>query len=237
MVAEVGRQKQGGAPSRDIALFCSKLLKSDVVAVAEEAFASTCLGRFRKSDDALQIVWAEVLVPDVPDTDGDVISAVEIRKAATSFAQRLKLKSVDVQHDNRLVKGAAVVESFIARDNDPNFIPGSWVVGVHVPDKTLWSKIVKGELNSFSMDALGYQTPDEIEIDLPLALEGDTQARDGHTHKFLVKFDENGKFVGGRTTVDNGHSHKIEYGTITEPSDDGHTHRYSMVELLRVHAS
>lgn len=216
----------GGGVRNGIASACLKYVQKD------DAARNGKVALFRKADELLQIVWAEVLVPDVPDTVGAMISKVEVRKAAYSFAERLMLKQIDTQHDNYVIPDAAIVETFIARKGDSDFIEGSWVVGMHISDPETWRKVDSGELNSFSIEALGYETPKELSLYLPLELGGSTLEAVDHVHSYVVKFDEDGRFVGGKTSEANGHSHQIVHGTVTE-AFDGHRHRYSLVEKLQ----
>jgi hypothetical protein len=163
--------------------------------------------KIKKSDAELQICWAEVWVPGIPDVFGDVMSADEVRGMAHRFMRSGRLGAVDLEHDN-LIRSAHVVESFIARDNDPDFIPGSWVVGVHVEDPNLWAMIKAGEINGFSMEAWAYRQPVEIALEIPEGgVSGWTEEREGHQHRFLVLFDDEGRFVGGSTDEVDGHRH------------------------------
>jgi len=174
-----------------------------------------------------------VYAPQKIDSDHEFMTAVEIQKAAHEFVRSGKMAEIDVQHDNKVVKGCCVVESFIARDDDKDFIPGAWVVGVHVPDTTLWAKIKKGELNGFSMEAFVIREDREVEIDVPPIVSGITSKSEEHTHKFYVSYDQDGKFKGGTTDVVNGHSHPIMAGTHTQEVQ-GHSHRFSSVDNLQV---
>ena len=188
----------------------------------------------RKIDEELQIVYGEVYAPDVVDAHGDMMTAEEIRKAAHRFLASRRTTKVDVNHDNNIAD-AVVVESFIAREDDPVFIPGSWVVGVHIADPDLWDAVKSGDLNGFSMQALAKREPvGEIEIEIPESVSGETEPAtegDPHTHRFTVYFDEDGKFAGGETNTVKGHKHRISRGTVTEEVE-GHSHRYSFLELL-----
>lgn len=189
---------------------------------------------FKKADDELQIVWGEVYVPDIPDSDGDFMVRDEIRKMAHDFIRGGRQAMVDVQHDNQLY-GSAVVESFIVRDDDTLFIPGSWVVGVHIPSDEIWGQVKKGELNGFSMQADARRVRTQVAVSLPDdgIVKGDTSETAGHSHRFEVVFDEKGNFVGGKTDSVGGHVHQIKRGTVTEPAGiDDHTHRFAVVDGL-----
>ena len=114
---------------------------------------------FKKSDEAKQIVYGEVYKPDVKDTDGNWMTHETIEKMAHDFMSNLKNDQIDRNHTGLKDKGA-VVESFIVRKGDPDFIEGAWVVGVHVPDKEVWQQIVKGELTGFSIEGTAHLVED-----------------------------------------------------------------------------
>ena len=109
---------------------------------------------FKKSDTKKQIVFGEVYVPSRKDTDGNFMTAETIEKMAHDFLANKKNSQISKSHDGNADKGV-VVESFIAREGDPDFIAGSWVVGVHVPDTEIWKSIENGELTGFSIEGTG----------------------------------------------------------------------------------
>lgn len=188
----------------------------------------------QKTDVELRMVWGEVYAPNRPDSDGDFMSAESIRQMAFDFALKNKFDQIDVQHDNITTPGVQVIESFISRKNDPDFIEGAWVIGVYVPDNDLWNKIKNGELNGFSLQALVHSMDDrEVEIELPPVITGTTSENQSHKHSFFVTYDEEGNFRGGITSKEDGHTHKIMRGTITEDFN-GHTHRFSAVDNLEI---
>lgn len=182
---------------------------------------------FKKSDDELQIIWGEAYVPGIPDAQHDFMTAESIMKMAYSWMAKGKTRCIDVEHDNRIVN-AYVVESYVARKNDPDgFIEGSWVVGVHIPDDGVWQRVKKGELNGFSiqgMTAVGRVQ----DIEIPGDVVGVTKAANDHTHNFTVAYDDAGEFIGGVTDAVDGHFHVIRKGTVTEEAD-GHRHTYDFV--------
>jgi hypothetical protein len=184
---------------------------------------------FKKLDGEEQIVFGEVYAPGFPDSQGDFMTPDEIRKMAYGFMRKGLVSNIDTNH-SRSPNGSYVVESFIARDDDPIFIPGSWVIGVKVPDAAVWQMVKSGELNGFSLDGMGLRTPTTFEIEMPELLEGETDQVGNHRHAFAVKFDDAGNFLGGETSPGpDGHVHTIVRGTVTEPSL-GHSHRFSFVE-------
>ncbi|WAS28459.1 hypothetical protein [Vibrio phage LV6] len=187
--------------------------------------------RVKNTDEELQILYAEAYAPSVlPDADGDVMTAEEIRAMAYRFMIKGDMSCVDTQH-NREINGSVVVESFIARDGDPVFIAGSWVVGIYVPDPVLWADIKNGVYKGLSLDFDFFTQDVEYEVELPEFLTGETEESDGHVHTFTVRLGENGEFLGGETNEVNGHRHPILHGTRTLRRA-GHDHTFSFVELL-----
>lgn len=193
----------------------------------------------KKTDDELQIVYGEVYAPNVPDIHGEFMTPVEVRKMAHRFLAKGIVEQVDTNHDNK-TNGSVIVESFVAREDDTIFIPESWVIGMHVPSPEMWLKIKSGEMNGFSLEALVHLKPKVIEVEIPELVQGQTARKSGdlehgHLHRFSVRFDEDGQFVGGQTSTDEAHFHLILNGTVTEPAGaDEHTHRYSFAEQLEV---
>jgi Putative phage serine protease XkdF len=187
-----------------------------------------------EAQDEQRMVWGEVYAPGRPDSGKDFMSAEDIRKAAYDFVRKGRMGMVDVMHDNTTVQGVHIVESFIAREDDKTFIPGSWVVGVHVDDDQLWDRVKKNELNGFSLEAMALTEKVEVEIEIPPVVSGSTSKDADHVHKFYVSYDDQGTFLGGRTDMaEDGHFHVIKAGTITETVKE-HSHRFSSVDDIKV---
>ncbi|KVR21716.1 hypothetical protein WK13_34830 [Burkholderia ubonensis] len=185
-----------------------------------------------------QIIFSTVYAPNRPDSDGEFMVAEEIEAMAHRFAKKGEMQCIDVFHDNKVTE-CAVVESFIARKGDPDFIEGAWVVGIHIPDADLWDMVKKGDINGISMEALVTRHEREVTLNIPPVVTGMTTksetCEDDHEHKFYVAYDDEGKFLGGRTDVVNGHLHAIVAGTITEESGtDKHRHRFSAVDSIEI---
>jgi hypothetical protein len=185
-----------------------------------------------KDDDGYErLVFAEVLIPDTPNVYGDFHTAESVRQFAYTFM--VNGFGLDVNHDNGDWEGKLyVVESFIARQNDPDFVEGAWVVGMYIPDDELWGKVLRNELQGYSWE--GYVTSQEAVLKVPgiRARVGFTgpAVSDGHRHSFFVLLDDDGRPVMGGTSVDNGHAHDIYDHTVTE-SNLGHTHLYNYIAI------
>jgi hypothetical protein len=185
-----------------------------------------------------RLVFGEVYVPNVPDSDGEFMDAAGIQDMAYRFMKNLRLKSIDVSHSNRIVDGCCVIESFLARKGDPDFVEGAWVVGAHIEDDETWAKIKKGDINGFSMEAFVTRDPVLLEVDVPPVLSGKTlpgqKADDAetHVHDFYVSYGPDGSFLGGRTNMVNGHFHVIKRGTVTDEAAH-HRHRFAHIDIFK----
>ena len=188
------------------------------------------LMNIKKIDEELQIVYAEVYVPDTPDSDNDFMSIETVREMGHGFLANGRVTKVDVNHSREDID-AAVVESFIVRKGDPDFIENAWVAGVKINDPGVWELIKSGEINGFSLDGVGHGKDTELEIEIPEFVKGETDKEQNHKHVFKVHFDDEGNFLGGKTIDDDAdHVHLIKRGTITEETND-HAHRFSFVEV------
>lgn len=182
-----------------------------------------------------QVVMAEVLVPDVPNVYGDIYTREAIREFAYEFARQGY--GIDVNHDNVDVDGqdAIVVETFIARNGDPDFLEGSWVVGMKILDPALWLKILTGQINGYSFEADAFMVPIIFQNLASRQVVGVTEPDpiDGHTHEFLVMLNVFNRPISGGTGTSAGHSHRIVSHTVTEVAGSllgrQHTHRYQVL--------
>lgn len=187
--------------------------------------------QIKKFDDELRIVYGEVYAPNVPDSQGDYMTAETIRKMAHRFLSKGRTKAVDTNHDNEL-NGSIIVESFVARKGDPEFIEDSWVCGVHIPSAELWKKVKSGEINGFSLEGTVASRPRRVALYVPDTVMGETEEAKGHTHNYKVAFSQDDLLIEGFTIEDRtGHIHEIRNGTITEESA-GHRHRYRLIDAL-----
>jgi hypothetical protein len=179
----------------------------------------------KRFDNEKQIVYGEVYAPNQLDTFGEFMTAEDIEVMAHRFMQLDMRTVIDTQHDN-IPNGAYPVESFIARENDEDYTPGAWVLGVKVPDQHLWQAVKKGELNGFSFQSLVKPTSVEVQYTSIRDHVGQTEQQDDHYHVFFAELDEIGNVTGGRTSkAADGHFHEISRASTTDWSA-GHSHRF-----------
>lgn len=110
---------------------------------------------FVLKDEEQRIVYGPVLVPDEPDSDGDLVTAERIEKVAHSFVENYG--NIDVQHSLNNV--GRLVESYLLpmdlETDDGDVVPkGSWMMGVRVTDDDAWSSVKDGTLGGFSIMAM-----------------------------------------------------------------------------------
>src|SRR5690606_1527312 len=102
-----------------------------------------------------RIVYGPVLIPNEPDTDGDVVTAEQIENVAHKFVE--EYGNIDLMHSLNNV--GRLVESYILpvdlEVDEETIIPkGSWVMGVRVTDDDAWQAVKDGKLSGFSIMAL-----------------------------------------------------------------------------------
>lgn len=178
-------------------------------------------------NDEQQIVVGQVYAADTLDAHGHFMSSKELEAVAHGFMSDGLLTSIDVQHDNQPID-AVIVESFIARKNDPDFEAGSWVVSTKINDPDVWNMVKAGEINGYSFEILTYRTDLIVEIEFSTWYYGftDPDPRDKHDHPFIVRLDENGEIIWGQTGLgsDGSPAHTISKSNVTDKVED-HLHR------------
>lgn len=177
-----------------------------------------------KVDETRRIVFGVVYQPNKMDAYGWFMEPDEVEKMAHRFMQLSLSSVIDTNHDN-VPNGSYPVQSFIARENDPDYEVGSWVLGVKIRDEGTWHAISSGQLNAFSMEIMVKKTPAVVKYELVQTQVGETETYDEHTHYFITQIDDNGRVVGGKTSVNAGHYHEIKLNSVTE-DNSGHSHRY-----------
>jgi hypothetical protein len=187
--------------------------------------------KIKKDEEGFErIVYAEVIIPDSLNTHGDFHTRESVREFAYGFM--LNGFGVDVDHDQiDLSNSLHIVESFVARDGDQDFIPGAWVVGMYIGDDAVWQRIRSGELNGYSYQAWVNALDVEVEVPEQVTRYGTTQPslEDGHTHDFFILVNDDLNIFAGGTTEANGHTHDIRRHTFTEKASS-HSHIFNFVQ-------
>ncbi len=177
-------------------------------------------------DESRRIVFGQVYQPNKIDAKGWFMEPEEVEKMAHRYMRLSNLRdSIDTNHDN-IPNGCYPVQSFIARKGDPDYAEGSWVLGVKITSNEMWDKITSGEINAFSMEIFVRKVPANVTYEVVTTQIGETEvAEDGHKHYFVAEIDDNGWIIGGKTSVEAGHSHEITLNSVTDISNN-HNHRF-----------
>lgn len=139
--------------------------KSFLITKAEDGKANfSAYGKIVKTDPDTHYVTGIVYEPMVKDSQGDCMTADEIRKAAYWFAKNGS--GIDIQHNFKKFEKAEVVESWIAPSDfeigKEKIKKGSWLMTVEISDPDVWSAVEKGEITGFSMGGQGVYTESEL---------------------------------------------------------------------------
>jgi len=106
-------------------------------------------------NDEQRIVMGPVLVPDEPDSDGDVVSAAKIEEVAHKFLSDYRI----MDSDHTLEAAGVPVESYITPVNlkfgegpDAFEVPaGTWMLAARIDNDASWASVKSGEFTGFSI--------------------------------------------------------------------------------------
>jgi len=184
--------------------------------------------------EAERLVYGEVYAPLQIDTDNEAMLAVDVKKMAHGFLASGRVDKIDVEHSLQM-SGCLVVESFLARKDDPDgFIDGAWVLGVKILPDDIWGLVLKGELNGFSFYGPVEKVPAQATVSAVRRMTGKTEdSSEGllppHDHDLDVQFNLEGRVIPSLTGKSLGHSHPVMRTTATEEVME-HSHRMVLIE-------
>ena len=113
-----------------------------------------------KIDEAKRLVYGKALVPDIEDTQEDIVSKEDVELAAHGFMINMqkqiydKPSEIGLQHMTFGVD-VYVVESYIDKEDS------SWILVTKVESDDIWDKVQKGEITGYSIGGKGKRTPIE----------------------------------------------------------------------------
>ena len=113
-------------------------------------------------ENIIMIVKGAVLIPNIPDSVGDVLDEETIRKVSLIFNRQVNL--IDVQHSLQTV--GSILESYICDEEttfqDNVYPKGTWFVSVDVTDQEIQDAIRNGEYTGFSILAAPYKSVEDM---------------------------------------------------------------------------
>lgn len=108
--------------------------------------------RIAKTDEHEQTATGLIYAPLSIDSQGDFMTAPDIKSASQRFMKSGRTRAVDVNHSGHSVD-AFIAESMISKGGD--FPEGSWVVTAKIEDTAVWEAVRDGKLTGFSMLGTG----------------------------------------------------------------------------------
>ena len=184
-----------------------------------------------KSDPDGNRYWTwlgAVVVPLEVDTQKEASDVDDVMWQAWEWCAKADRSKVDTNH-NYKESEVVPVESFRAREGDPDFKVGSWVVRGLTFNPEIGEKVDSGELNAWSWAGPVDRELSLARISHPLEASGTTEKADSgpypeHEHSVdALRFDDNAKIIPIKTGITFDHFHTIIGPTRTEKKD-GHAH-------------
>tara|TARA_A100001037_G_C15141845_1_gene634170 strand:- start:1158 stop:2945 length:1788 start_codon:yes stop_codon:yes gene_type:complete len=120
-------------------------------------------------DEDQRIVSGPVLVPEEVDKQGDVVSAVEIEKAAHDYMKNYQ--HINIMHNNNyndMAKEIVPIESAVLKVDLDYYgtgevlKKGTWILDVYVGNDKVWDLIKKGELTGYSIEGLAERVKENV---------------------------------------------------------------------------
>lgn len=134
--------------------------------MAKGKFSSKLKILSKAAEDAAaeeRYVLGIVLEPEVEDSQKDIYSADEIRKAAHDYM--LSSQNMGFMHKELANDSVKILESYIApvdfEIDGETVSKGTWLMGVRIVDDEMWKLTKSGDLTGFSIGGVAVRTPDD----------------------------------------------------------------------------
>lgn len=113
-----------------------------------------------------RFVLGVVLEPETEDSQGDIYSADEVRKACHAFME--DSHRMGLMHQQLLGQGVTILENyvspsdFVVRSNGQNerVRKGTWLQGLRIHDDGVWEKVKAGDLTGLSIGGSAVRVPE-----------------------------------------------------------------------------
>lgn len=107
-------------------------------------------------------VLGVVLVPEERDSQGDIYSHEEVRKAAHAYMETAG--NLGKQHTELVNGKLKILETYVAPadfvQDEVTVTKGTWMLGIRVVDDDLWSETKKGSFTGFSIGGAANRSPE-----------------------------------------------------------------------------
>jgi len=161
---------------RELALTKSPAVPSAVFAVLKsndfipEGFEMVIKGiQFTTINKALKQTYGYVLIPNLPDFQGDVMSDTEVVKACHSYMKNLAKNLQQGQGTSEehsyfdgvgyVIESVIDTDGSIAKAHGAEEHPGGWWIGLQVENDEIWKSIEEGEITGYSIGGSGKRSP------------------------------------------------------------------------------
>lgn len=172
-----------------------QILGTGVVANIEMGDSVEVCVPFTKVDKAERTVEGIVYKPYVFDSDDEFMHPEDIQAMAWSFMRKSRQGNIDAEHDE-VPRDCAVVESFIAKANDPHYPVGAWVVKTKIFSNAIWKGVEDGTYNGYSMGGMGTKVMGVELPEFPSLMIGKTTG-EGERVSLAKSFDFDFDLTGG----------------------------------------
>lgn len=103
-----------------------------------------------------------VLVPETRDSQGDIYSHDEVRKAAHAYMEHAG--NLGKQHGEIVTGKLKILENYLSPvefvQDTETIAKGTWLMGIRVVDDDLWDDVKKGSFTGFSIGGAAHRTPE-----------------------------------------------------------------------------
>lgn len=107
-------------------------------------------------------VLGVVLAPETTDSQGDIYSHEEVRKAAHAYMEHEG--ALGKQHREIVTGKLKILESYVApvdfQIEEEQVAKGTWLMGIRVVDDDLWTGIKEGSFTGFSIGGAAFRRPE-----------------------------------------------------------------------------
>jgi len=128
--------------------------------VAEEPETSRHVSLIKTDEE--RFVYGVVLQPETEDSQKDIYSAEEVRKACHGYLENFG--QLGKQHAEIITGKLKILENFIAPCDfvigEETVLKGSWVMAIRVVDDDLWTSTKNGDFTGFSIGGTAYRSPE-----------------------------------------------------------------------------
>jgi len=128
----------------------------DVSDESNEEVSKSLYCEFVQKDVELRLVTGILLVPEVVDLQGDIISEEDIRMTAHNFMFDYRAGDNDIAEmhmakNDQIMLAESWLAPFDMKIEGRDIVKGTWIVTVKVIDDAVWKKVKDGDYTGFSI--------------------------------------------------------------------------------------